>query len=167
MLLDIWSVLIDHKETLKNWRHENPDAEYKEVMSRAQQYAIIQEKLIAPEGTYPPIGRSLTYRFAAFHLLSQMALLEKLPQHITPSQVRSALKAVIEKHLAAKDMFDEQGWLRIGFYGYQPEMAERYISTGSLYICTQVFLALGLKPENPFWSDPAADWSQKKIWSSQ
>ncbi|MGB3149098.1 MAG: DUF2264 domain-containing protein, partial [Maribacter sp.] len=52
------------------------------------------------------------------------------------------------------------------FYGHQPEMAEKYISTGSLYLCTEVFLVLGLQPEAPFWSDPATAWSQKRIWSS-
>tara|TARA_R110002072_G_scaffold165924_1_gene319174 strand:+ start:426 stop:722 length:297 start_codon:yes stop_codon:yes gene_type:complete len=95
-----------------------------------------------------------------------MALFEKLPKGIEPSQVRSALKKVIEKQMSAKNMFDKNGWLTLGFYGHQPEMAERYISTGSLYLCTEVFLALGLAPENQFWSDAPKDWSQKKIWGN-
>ncbi|PQJ76584.1 DUF2264 domain-containing protein [Polaribacter glomeratus] len=165
MLLDIWNVLISKKGNLANWRYENAQSAYDEVLNRAKQYAIIQEKLISPEGTYPPIGRSLTYRFGAFQALSQIALFEKLPTQITPSQVRSAFKAVIKKHLEAKDMFDENGWLTIGFYGHQPEMAERYISTGSLYICTEIFLVLGLASDNLFWTDNSKDWSQKKIWA--
>jgi hypothetical protein len=40
--------------------------DYKKVQERAQRYAQIQERLISPEGTYPPIGRSLAYRFGAF-----------------------------------------------------------------------------------------------------
>ncbi|WP_233269922.1 DUF2264 domain-containing protein [Polaribacter sp. L3A8] len=165
MLLDIWNVLLPKKETLKSWRYKNENLEYDEVLNRAKSYALIQEKLISPEGTYPPIGRSLTYRFGAFQALSQIALFKELPFKIQPSQVRSALKAVIKKHLEAKDMFDENGWLTIGFYGHQPEMAERYISTGSLYLCTEIFLVLGLPSENIFWSDVSKDWSQKKIWS--
>lgn len=165
MLLDIWNVLYEKQEMLKNWRFKNVGSEYKEILKRAKQYAIIQEKLISPEGTYPPIGRSLTYRFGAFQLLSQMALFEELPKGIYPSQVRAALKAVISKHLEAADMFDENGWLSLGFYGYQPEMAERYISTGSLYLCTEIFLVLGLEPKNPFWLDAPKNWSQKEIWS--
>lgn len=167
MLLDIWSVLISDDENLKSWRYKNAQSEYDEVLNRAKKYAIIQEKLISPEGTYPPIGRSLTYRFGAFQALSQIALFEKLPSQITPSQVRSALKAVIKKHLEAKDMFDKNGWLTIGFYGHQPKMAERYISTGSLYICTEIFLVLGLSAKNSFWTDASKDWSQKKIWSKK
>ena len=166
MVLDILNVLIEKKETLKNWRYEKFTSDYPKFLQRAQTYAAVQERLIAPDGTYPPIGRSSTYRFGAFQALSQIALFEKLPKEITPGQVREALKAVISKQLSAPDTFDENGWLTIGFYGHQPEMAEKYISTGSLYLCTEVFLVLGLQPEAPFWSDPATAWSQKRIWSS-
>jgi len=166
MLLDIYSVINEKKENLKEWRFPETVEKYDVILNRAKKYAANQEKLISPEGTYPPIGRSLTYRFGAFQILSQLALLNQLPAELTPSQVRCALQAVVEKQMSAKDMFDNEGWLTIGFYGYQPEMAEKYISTGSLYLCTEVFLALGLKPESPFWSDPASDWSQKKIWSN-
>lgn len=166
MLLDIWNVLNSDKENLKSWRYKNAEKEYNQVLNRAKQYAEIQEKLISPEGTYPPIGRSLTYRFGAFQALSQIALFEELPIQIAPSQVRGALKAVIKKHLEAQDMFDEKGWLTLGFYGYQPKMAERYISTGSLYLCTEIFLVLGLPKENAFWSDESKQWSQQKIWAN-
>ena len=37
----------------------------KPVEERARRYAAIQERLISPEGTFPPIGRSLSYRFGA------------------------------------------------------------------------------------------------------
>ncbi len=165
MMLDIYGILKEKKESLKEWRFADAIEKYDLILNRAKKYASIQEKLISPEGTYPPIGRSLTYRFGAFQILSQLALLNQLPAELSPSQVRCALQAVIEKQLMSKDMFDKGGWLTIGLYGYQPEMAEKYISTGSLYICTEVFLALGLKPESPFWSNPVSDWSQKKIWS--
>lgn len=137
---------------------------YETVLKRAKRYAAIQERLISPEGTYPPIGRSLAYRFGAFQLLSQMSLIKQLPQEITPAQVRSALYKVIKNQMEAPGTFDEDGWLQIGFYGHQPEIAEGYICTGSLYLCSEVFLVLGLDPDEPFWTDPAEDWTQKKIW---
>ncbi len=165
ILLDILNVLVEKQDDLKDWRYKNFISDYHVFLERAQTYAAVQEKLISPEGTYPAIGRSLTYRFGAFHALTQIALFEKLPKGIVPSQVREALKAVVQKQLGAPDTFDKNGWLTIGFYGHQPEMAERYISTGSLYLCTEVFLILGLKPETSFWSGPATDWSQKRIWS--
>ena len=36
--------------------------------------AAIEERLIAPDGAFPPVGRSLAYRCGAFHLLAQSAL---------------------------------------------------------------------------------------------
>lgn len=44
------------------------------ILERAQRYATVLERIIAPDGTYPFIGRSIVYRFGAFQLLSQAAL---------------------------------------------------------------------------------------------
>ncbi len=135
------------------------------LLQRAARYAAILERLISPEGTFPPIGRSLVYRFGAFHHLAQMALAKNLPVELAPSQVRCGLTAVIRRMMNAPGLFDEQGWLRIGFYGAQDALGEHYISTGSLYLCTAVFLPLGLPPADPFWADPPRAWTSKRIWS--
>ncbi|MHA3772480.1 DUF2264 domain-containing protein [Verrucomicrobiota bacterium sgz303538] len=135
-----------------------------EILKRARRYAAVQERLIAPDGSYPPLGRSITYRCGTFHHLAAMALRKQLPEGITPAQVREALTAVIRRTLGAPQTFDEAGWLRIGLAGHQPGLAEGYISTGSLYLCTFAFLPLGLSPGDPFWSDAAIDWTSKKLW---
>jgi hypothetical protein len=137
------------------------------IETRALRYAAIQERLISPEGTYPAIGRSLAYRCGAFHLLADMSLREALPQGVTPQQVRSALTEVIRRSLGAPQTFDAHGWLTIGFCGHQPDMGETYISTGSLYLCSAVFLPLGLAPTNAFWAGPGAEWSARKAWSGK
>ncbi|MEK4436622.1 DUF2264 domain-containing protein [Paenibacillus sp. FSL K6-2862] len=134
------------------------------VLDRATRYAAILERLISPEGTFPPIGRSLAYRFGAFQHLSLMALREELPVEVEPAQVRCALTAVIQRQIQMPGTFDDAGWLRIGFAGSQPEIGEAYISTGSLYLCTTVFLALGLSPEADFWQGEA-EWTSQKVWS--
>lgn len=147
------------------------DARYEPMQARqrviGRRYAAILERLIAPDGTYPPIGRSITYRFGAFQLLAQMALRRDLPEGVTPAQVRSGLTAVIRRTMQADDLFDADGWLRLGLYGHQPDLAESYISTGSLYLCSVVFLPLGLPPDDPFWADPPADWTAKRIWQGE
>ena len=79
-----------------------------------RRYAAIQERLIAPDGTFPPIGRSLAYRFGAFQLLAQIALRRALPEGVAPGQVRGALTAVLIRTLDAPGTFDADGWLRIG-----------------------------------------------------
>lgn len=158
-----------HIDILKTFKNVKPD--YVQVLEqcerRACRYADILEKLINADGTYPVIGRSVVYRFGAFQLLSQAALQEFLPEHLPYEQVRCALTAVIEKVMENKDMFDADGWLQPGVYGNQPDLAEFYMSTGSLYLCNSVFLALGLPTTHAFWSKPNAEWTAKKIWSGK
>ena len=72
-----------------------------------------------------------------------------------------------KKQIEAANTFDNNGWLTIGFYGHQPELGENYISTGSLYLCTQVFLILGLPATDPLWTAPNEDWTTRKIWNGK
>lgn len=135
------------------------------ILKRAVRYAAVQERIIAPDGSYPPLGRSITYRCGAFHHLAAMSLRQALPHGVSPAQVRGALSAVIHRTLGAPGTFDAGGWLRIGLAGHQPSLGEGYISTGSLYLCTLAFLPLGLAPESEFWSAPDADWTARKLWA--
>ena len=131
---------------------------------RMARYAQLLERLIGPDGTFPPLGRSIIYRGAAFQPLAQLALRKQLPPALTAGQVRAALGAVVNATLSEAS-FDERGWLRIGLCGDQPTMAERYISTGSLYLCSTIFLPLGLPENDRYWTDEARAWTQKKIWA--
>lgn len=140
---------------------------YKMVLNRARRYAEIQERLIAPDGTFSSIGRSTTYRFGALQALAQIVLLHELPEQVKPAQVRGAMTAVIRRMIEAPGTFDDEGWLRIGFCGHQPSLAENYISTGSLYLCTAALLPLGLPPADAFWSEPAVPWTSQQLWSGK
>ena len=155
MLIDI----IEHVGSL----HSDWEALRKPILQRARRYAVIQERMISPEGTYPVLGRSITYRFGAFHLLAQIALRQELDPTLQPAQVRCALTAVIKRVLEMPVTFDEQDWLTIGLCGHQPELGESYISTGSLYLCATVFLPLGLPADNAFWQGQAL-WTAQKAW---
>ena len=137
----------------------------KPIAARATRYAAIQERLISPEGTFPAIGRSLAYRYGAFHHLAEMTLRQQLPEGLHPAQVRCALTAVMSRMNAAPGTFDDRGWLTIGFAGHHPSIGESYISTGSLYLCSAGWLPLGLPSTDDFWSSPAQPWTQKKAWS--
>jgi hypothetical protein len=137
------------------------------VDQRARRYGAVLERLIAPDGTFPPIGRSLAYRFGALQGLAQMALRRSLPEGVSPAQTRAALTAVIRRSIQAPGTFDDQGWLRIGFAGHQPGVGERYISTGSLYLCAVGLLPLGLPPDDEFWSAAPQPWTSVRAWSGQ
>jgi hypothetical protein len=138
---------------------------YPKILARAQRYAVVQERMISPEGTFPVIGRSSAYRFGAFQLLADVALLHELPPELKPAAVRGALIAVIRRTMDAPGTFDAQGWLQVGAVGHEPSIRESYISTGSLYLCLCGMLQLGLPAGDPFWTAPAEAWTQKKIWS--
>jgi len=140
---------------------------YDLALKRMQRYAVGQERMISPEGTFPPIGRSITYRTGAFQALSQVALMKQLPVNIKPAQVRCALTKVKQNMYSNSGTFDKNGWLQLGFCGHQPEIADYYTSTGSLYMATLSFLPLGLPASDEFWSAPAADWTAKQAWAGQ
>jgi hypothetical protein len=159
MLLDVLDMF---REEMPAWK-----ALATRVEARARRYAAILERQIAPDGSFPAVGRSIAYRFGAFHLLAQAALKRQLPEEVAAAQVRAALTAVIRRSIAATGTFDRNGWLQIGFCGHQPGIGERYISTGSLYLCAVGLLPLGLPPADDFWSAPSQPWTAVRAWSGQ
>jgi hypothetical protein len=159
MLLDVLDMF---REEMPAWK-----ALATRVEARARRYAAILERQIAPDGSFPAVGRSIAYRFGAFHVLAQAALKRQLPEEVAAAQVRAALTAVIRRSIAATGTFDRNGWLQIGFCGHQPGIGERYISTGSLYLCAVGLLPLGLPPADDFWSAPSQPWTAVRAWSGQ
>jgi hypothetical protein len=159
MLLDVLDAV---REEMPAWKELATRED-----ERARRYAAIQERLIAPDGSFPAIGRSLAYRCGAFQLLAAIALRRALPDGVSPAQVRGALTAVIRRTLEAPGTFDGDGWLQVGFCGHQPGVGETYISTGSLYLCSVAFLPLGLDASDPFWAAPGAPWTSVRAWSGQ
>jgi hypothetical protein len=159
MLLDVLDAVRDETPAWKDLATREE--------ARAKRYAAVLERLIAPDGSFPPIGRSLAYRCGAFQVLAQMALRRNLPDGVSPAQTRGALTAVIRRTLEAPGTFDAAGWLQIGFCGHQPGVGERYISTGSLYLCSVGLLPLGLPPAEEFWSAPPQPWTAVRAWSGQ
>jgi hypothetical protein len=139
---------------------------FDKIKKRNERYAIIQERLINTDGTYPATGRSIVYRGAAFHHLADMSWRKALPKQLSPEQVRCALTAVIKKTLESPTTY-KNGWLTFGLYGEQPDMGDFYNNQGSPYICTNIFLPLGLPDTDPFWANPGAKWSAQKIWGGE
>ncbi len=158
-LSDILGVLVLKQ---KAYQRESED-----VKLIGQRYAQILERMINADGSYPAIGRSIVYRGGVFHHLANVAYKKQLPASLTPAQVRDGLTAVIERTLSSTTTFTKEGWLNIGLYGQQPGLADFYITTGSLYICADIFLPLGLPETDEFWSAAPQPWTAVKIWSGQ
>ena len=170
--LDYYNSLVIHPmltETLQVLeKHHLAGADFLPTqLERHSRQAAQLERMISPEGTYPVTGRSITYRFGSLHALADAALMHILPANVSPAQVRCALTAVIQRQLALPHTFDDNGWLRIGYTSRQIHMAEEYINTGSIYLCTAAFLPLGLPADDPFWAAPPRDWTTKRAWNGQ
>ena len=140
---------------------------YDRALQRAQKHAIILERFISPEGTFPVFGRSIPYRLAAMQPLALMAWYEKLPKDLTNGQVRAALTKVMHRMFDEQQNFNEGGFLTIGFCGSQPNIADWYTNNGSLYMTSLAFMPLGLPANHPFWTDKAEPWTQVKAWNGQ
>ena len=159
MLLDVYTALLPIKKAT--------EADYQKALKRMVRHAEFQERMIGPDGSFPPFGRSITYRTGAFQLLAQTSLMGQFPAQISPAQVRCAMTALMQRVYGNCDNYDANGWLRLGFCGSQPMVADTYTSTGSLYLATLGFLPLGLPANHAFWTDAAEDWTQKKAWNSE
>ena len=137
------------------------------AINRMQRFNTFIERLISPEGTFPPFGRSVVYRMGAFQSLALAAWKYGLPEGLTNGQVRSALSAVMRNMFSVDGNFDDKGFLTLGFAGHQPDLANYYTNNGSLYMTSLVFLPLGLPADHPFWSDAAEEWTSQKAWAGK
>ena len=137
------------------------------AVKRMQRFNTLLERFISPEGTFPPVGRSITYRMGVFQTLALAAWKYGLPENVSNGQARAALTRVMQNMYAVEGNFNEKGFLSLGFAGHQPNLANYYTNNGSLYMTALVYLPLGLPADHPFWTDPAEPWTSQKAWSGQ
>ena len=140
---------------------------HERALKRAQKYAIILERFISPEGTFPVVGRSTPYRLAAMQPLALLAWYQKMPKELTNGQVRAALTQVMHRMFDHQQNYNQKGFLTIGFCGSQPETADWYTNNGSLYMTSLAFMPLGLPANHPFWTDAPQPWTQVKAWNGR
>lgn len=173
---DYYSCYVFHPmylETLQNMidsrkgRRSSYESGYKRALLRAQKMAVILERFISPEGTFPVFGRSIPYRMAAMQPLALMAWKQTLPKELSNGQVRAALTAVMHRMFDVQNNYNKGGYLTIGFCGSQPDVADWYTNNGSLYMASLAFMPLGLPADHPFWTSPAEEWTQVKAWGGK
>lgn len=135
------------------------------AIKRMQQFNIFIERLISPEGTFPPFGRSIAYKMGAFQTLAISIWKYELPKNLTYGGLRNPLTKVLINMFKSKGNFNDGGFLTLGFVGHQPNVADKYSNNGSSYITSLIFLVLGLPPNHPFWTDPPQTWTTLKVWN--
>lgn len=156
MLVETVEVMEQHKK----WRTISFDL----ALRRMQRYNELLERLISPEGTFPAMGRSVTYRMGAFQPLALSAWKYGLPKSLSNGQVRNALTTVMKNMFSNEGNFGKGDFLQLGFVGHQPDLADYYTNTGSLYLTSLIFLPLGLPAEHEFWTALAEEWTSQKAW---
>jgi len=159
MLLQVLKVVVKYDSSYQILL----DKEWK----RFVRYAEIQERMIAPDGSYPVLGRSVSYRSAAFQVLGASALFHQLPSSLKAGQVRGAMTAMLKRLFEQPGTFDKNGWLTIGVCGEQPELGDSYLSTPCVYLCSLGFLPLGLPVDDVFWTAPLSPWTSIKAFSGE
>lgn len=155
-------------ETLKhNLKAGDYQEKYDRAYKRMQRYAHHLERMISPEGYFPIIGRSSTYRNGAFQPLAQVALDKKLPENLSYGQIRNGLTAIL-KNIYKHDLYDQYGWLILGFTSKeQGNIADTYTNTGSLYEATLSFLPLGLPADDEFWTASSEELTSQRAFSGK
>jgi hypothetical protein len=133
------------------------------AIERCILYSEFLERIICEDGTYPPLGRSIVYRFGAFHLLSYCILNGHISKNHSYGQLQKALTTVIRK--GVKGIY-EDGFLSLGFTGKQESIADSYSNVGSCYLACMIFLPLGLPPNHPFWSSENP-FTQELAWNNK
>ena len=142
--------------------YERAQAEH---VKRLKRFCEVQERCIAPDGTFPAVGRSITYRTGSLHALTYAASTRQLPDSVRPEQVASALSLTLEVVLGNQSYRDD-GFLEIGVVGEQPALSEEYITTGSSYMAATIFLPLALPASDPFWSGGYYPWFSRQVFCS-
>ncbi len=138
-----------------------------QATKRMQRFGESLERMVGPDGAYPPIGRSLTYRTAIFQPLGLLAWRKKLPKSLSEAQVRSATVAAQRAVFRNPSNFDAKGYLTIGFTGHMPALADWYSNAGSMYLAAESMLALGLPAEDPYWASPGQPWTMRRAFDGE
>jgi hypothetical protein len=164
MLVEILEVLLATKAKFNSL---NAEVLLDQAYKRMQRHGEHLERLIGPDGSYAPIGRSLTYRTAAFQPLALLAWRKRLPPSLPEGQVRAATLAAQRAVFRYPSNFDDKGFLTLGFTGHQPKLADWYSNGGSMYIASESLIALGLPASDSYWTSAALPWTSKKAFSGQ
>jgi len=162
MLTQILDVLV---RTGVKFNKFDPAERLATQVKRMQRFGEVLERMIGPNGAFPPVGRSLTYRTAIHQPLAYLAWKKLLHAKLPEGQVRAATLATHRCIFADASNFDPKGFLTIGFARHQPSLGEVYSNAGSMYIATESLLALGLPASDSYWQAEAQPWTMRNAYS--
>ena len=137
----------------------NPGHSFHKIIQRCMQYLKWLIAQISPDGTFPLIGRSIVYKTAIYHSVVSLILyysrtsgvLEiKIPMdsrsNYSLGEILTLMFRTVEKCFTPA-AFNSKGFLNLGIVSYQPELANSYSNSGSVYFSAVVFGILSLRSE--------------------
>ena len=152
MMLDVLDACADDNPA---WKSLIPH-----VDQRARRYAAVQERLIAPDGSFPPSAARWPIASARFICSRRSRFADALPDGVSPAQVRSALTAIIRRSIEADGNVRSRrlaaDWL------LRSSAGRRRDATFRQEACISVrwdLLPLGLPATDEFWSAPPQPWT--------
>lgn len=152
---DWYTVFAFHVFALVYCVSESADAEIRQrFLDHARAFAEQHRSWFAPDGTALAFGRSMAYRMAqaSYWAMLPLAGIEVLPWgEIKGLYLRSL------RQWSEHPIFDRRALLSIGYWKATPDIAERYISSGSPYWASLGFMALAVPESHPFWQADEVD----------
>lgn len=164
MLTQIWDVLV---RCNARFNALDPKERLAIQIQRMQRFGETLERMIGPDGAFPPVRRSLTYRTAVHQPLAYLAWRKLLHAKLPEGQVRAATMATQRRIFADPSNFEADGFLTIGFARHQPSLGDVYSNAGSMYITSESLLPLGLPASDSYWTVPAQPWTMRKAYEGQ
>jgi len=132
------------------------------LRDRLAHQAALEERLVAPDGTYPLLGWAENHRCGAFQSLAAAAWRGLLPASVRPAQARTALSAVLHRTLNEPAAFAPDGSL-LPWPVFAPGSAAPS-EAGARYLCCAALLPLGLSALDPFWMGSAQHVTWHRSW---
>ncbi len=127
----------------------NPDFQ-EEVNEFNDKFLESYSHLFSREGHMPVWGRSVCYRFAASSPFA-IAFKRSRPPKLDPGFARYLCSANLKQFVSHPE-FLKNGIPSLGFYGENPALVDEYSCVASPFLSTQLFLALTLPEDHPFWT---------------
>lgn len=124
---------------------------------RALYFANVFKLFFSDNGKMVPYGRSLTYRFGALAFWS--AALYTKDDRFDKKYIKWLLYTSIKEWMR-QDIFDNNGYLNLGYYYRNHLLVEDYSSYGSPYWAFKFFVFLFLDDDDVFWN---LDYCQPQI----
>ena len=103
-------------------------------VKRMQRFNTFIERLISPEGTYPAFWPICGASYGGISINGACRIEIWFARGPENGQIRKCTYRSNENMFSVEGNFDNENFLKLGFVGHQPNLANYYTNNGSLYM---------------------------------